>query len=399
MILFRSILPILPCQSSMNKKEARDKKSIFLSGIFTIIIFCFSHLSFADEADKNLAQLKLQLTQQQQKISEQKKQQQFLLQALQFQEEQINQTIKQLQQQQQQLEKLKSSIQENQNKIKKLEAKIQQQKEQLGLLITTAYQQNLNPSLIEKLFSENARSSERIKQYYATFNQVKLSLLQQLNQDKQHLEKQRLLLIQQQTQQQQNITQQQNKKLNLEQLRQQREQTLIKLNNNLEQDQQRLETLRKNEQQLTIQIESSTQEAKLKHDSEQGLGIAKQQYPRPVKGTILHYFNQTQIGELRWKGIVIQAPQGSPVTAIASGRVILANWLQGYGLVVVIAHGKNDMTIYGYNQAIDVKIGDYVTAGQKIAEVGSSGGQDQTALYFEIRHKGVPYNPLNWLQR
>ena len=78
--------------------------------------------------------------------------------------------------------------------------------------------------------------------------------------------------------------------------------------------------------------------------------------------------------------------------------MILANWLQGYGLVIVVDHGKGDMSLYGYNQAVSVKTGTLVRSGQKIAEVGSSGGQGQSALYFEIRRQGNAVNPLSWLQ-
>ena len=104
------------------------------------------------------------------------------------------------------------------------------------------------------------------------------------------------------------------------------------------------------------------------------------------------------MGELKWKGIVIGAGAGSSVKAIADGRVILANWLQGYGLMVIIKHGESDLSLYGYNQSVSVREGQLVKAGQKIAEVGSSGGQSRSGLYFEIRRKGVAMNPTGWLR-
>lgn len=85
--------------------------------------------------------------------------------------------------------------------------------------------------------------------------------------------------------------------------------------------------------------------------------------------------------------IVIGASEGSEVKAIADGRVILADWLQGYGLVVVVEHGKGDMSLYGYNQSALVSVGTQVRAGQPIALVGSSGGQGRPSLYFEIRRR------------
>ncbi len=84
---------------------------------------------------------------------------------------------------------------------------------------------------------------------------------------------------------------------------------------------------------------------------------------------------------------MIGASEGTEVKAIADGRVILADWLQGYGTVVVVEHGKGDMSLYGYNQSALVSVGAQVRAGQPIALVGSSGGQGRPSLYFEIRRR------------
>ncbi len=96
------------------------------------------------------------------------------------------------------------------------------------------------------------------------------------------------------------------------------------------------------------------------------------------------------------KGSVTVASEGTEVKAIADGRVILADWLQGYGLVVVVEHGKGDI-VYGYNQSALVSVGSQVRAGQPIALVGSSGGQGRPSLYFEIRRQGQAVDPQPWL--
>lgn len=97
-----------------------------------------------------------------------------------------------------------------------------------------------------------------------------------------------------------------------------------------------------------------------------------------------------------WLSVLLE---GTEVKAIADGRVILADWLQGYGLVVVVEHGKGDMSLYGYNQSALVSVGSQVRAGQPIALVGSSGGQGRPSLYFEIRRQGQAVNPQPWLGR
>ncbi len=129
-----------------------------------------------------------------------------------------------------------------------------------------------------------------------------------------------------------------------------------------------------------------------------GLGAPRGQAFWPVRGPTLHRYGEQLQGELRWKGMVIGASEGTEVKAIADGRVILADWLQGYGLVVVVEHGKGDMSLYGYNQSALVSVGSQVRAGQPIALVGSSGGQGRPSLYFEIRRQGQAVNPQPWLE-
>ena len=88
---------------------------------------------------------------------------------------------------------------------------------------------------------------------------------------------------------------------------------------------------------------------------------------------------------------------GANVQSIANGRVIYADWLKGYGWVIVVDHGKGFMSLYGHNQSLLKQPGDNVEAGEAIAQVGASGGQADPGLYFEIREKGDAVNPLNWL--
>lgn len=96
------------------------------------------------------------------------------------------------------------------------------------------------------------------------------------------------------------------------------------------------------------------------------LGAPRGQAFWPVRGPTLHRYGEQLQGELRWKGMVIGASEGTEVKAIADGRVILADWLQGYGLVVVVEHGKGDMSLYGYNQSALVSVGSQVRAASQL---------------------------------
>ena len=117
----------------------------------------------------------------------------------------------------------------------------------------------------------------------------------------------------------------------------------------------------------------------------------------PVAGRISHRFgNQRNQGKLRWHGIFIDAAEGESVHAVHYGRVVFSDWLRGFGLLMIISHGEGYMSMYGHNQALFRETGDWVSAGEVIAAVGDSGGQDKTGLYFEIRIDGKPNNPQNW---
>ncbi len=120
----------------------------------------------------------------------------------------------------------------------------------------------------------------------------------------------------------------------------------------------------------------------------------------PANGRIRESFGDTRAaGGLRWTGVLIDAQSGQDVQAVARGRVAFADWLRGYGLMIIIDHGDGYMSLYGHNQSMLKEIGEWVEEGDTIATVGSSGGKARSQLYFELRHKGKPVNPAKWCRR
>ncbi len=117
----------------------------------------------------------------------------------------------------------------------------------------------------------------------------------------------------------------------------------------------------------------------------------------PTKGTIINKFG-TKIyqSELRWNGIIILAPDNQDIHAIADGKVVFANWLPGYGLLLIINHGKGFMSLYGRNHSISKPVGSFVHKNDVVASVGKSGGYETSSLYFAIRHNAKPLNPAKW---
>ena len=129
-----------------------------------------------------------------------------------------------------------------------------------------------------------------------------------------------------------------------------------------------------------------------------GLGVAGA-LPWPVVGEVHRRFGQRRAsGRTRWQGMLIRAPLGSDVRAVAAGRVVFADWLRGFGLLTIVDHGDEHMSLYGYADALYKRLGDRVEGGEAIAAVGQSGGQAKAALYFEVRRGGEPIDPRGWLQ-
>lgn len=122
--------------------------------------------------------------------------------------------------------------------------------------------------------------------------------------------------------------------------------------------------------------------------------------PWPVKGRVLSAFGSSQHNNrLISRGMVIQASEGTEIHAIHGGRVVFADWLRGFGFMIIIDHGDGFMSLYGHNQILRKQTGDWVNGGEAIATAGATGGQQQNGLYFEIRKAGQPLDPVSWIAR
>lgn len=119
--------------------------------------------------------------------------------------------------------------------------------------------------------------------------------------------------------------------------------------------------------------------------------------PSPLDGPRRAAFGQRRDGGTTWSGWLIDADPGTEVQAVAHGRVAYADWLRGYGLMLIIDHGDGFMTLYGHNESLLAEVGDWIRPGETIALAGTSGGETDTGLYFEIRKDGQPVDPAAWV--
>jgi septal ring factor EnvC (AmiA/AmiB activator) len=133
------------------------------------------------------------------------------------------------------------------------------------------------------------------------------------------------------------------------------------------------------------------------------LGRLRGQMMLPVRGEVVARFGsprptEAQVDAPTWKGVFIRAAPGADVHAAAAGRVVFADWLRGFGNLLVIDHGEGVLSVYGNNESLLADVGARVGAGDPVATVGSSGGAAEAGLYFELRFKGRPIDPLRWAQ-
>ncbi|MBI5108739.1 MAG: peptidoglycan DD-metalloendopeptidase family protein [Rhodocyclales bacterium] len=117
----------------------------------------------------------------------------------------------------------------------------------------------------------------------------------------------------------------------------------------------------------------------------------------PVKGTIAGRFGTPRAeGGALWKGLFIRAAEGAEVKAVAPGTVVFSDWLRGFGNLLVIDHGDDFLSVYGNNESLLAAVGAGIKGGEAVATVGNSGGNPESGLYFELRHRGLAFDPMKW---
>ncbi|MFM9968537.1 MAG: murein hydrolase activator EnvC family protein [Burkholderiales bacterium] len=120
----------------------------------------------------------------------------------------------------------------------------------------------------------------------------------------------------------------------------------------------------------------------------------------PLRGVLVHRFGATRPdGGPSWKGLFFRAAAGVEIRAVAPGRVVFADWMRGFGNLLIVDHGGSYLSIYGNNESLLRAVGDTVGAGDSVATVGASGGGEDSGLYFELRHEGKAFDPEKWLLR
>lgn len=327
--------------------------------------------------------------------------------ALSSQEKQLNELQKSLKDQElgistieREIKQTKAELTQADKNIDNLEEKIAQQESQ-----RQAQEQDLKQLLQTYYVTERAKANghllnqgveeDRISQYFQHLAKARAEVIDAITKTTQELEHNKNQLDLEKQQIETLLRQQSEKRTALASTQTKRKQTLNKIQSSITNDKRYLAELQRNETRLKAEIAKAAKRNAVPMD---GLTKQRGKLPWPISGSVLHNFGSRQTGQVNWKGMVLAARYGQPVKAVYPGTVVFAEYLRGYGLVVLLDHGKGDMTLYGYNQALTKKEGDRVTAGEVIALAGDTGGQDRASLYFEIRRNSEAQNPKSWLK-
>lgn len=336
---------------------------------------------------------------------------------------------KQLSQQQQELNKLKKRQAE-------LDLDMAGKRDELARLLRASYVVENDHALKVMLSQDTVAEANRAMTYHGYLQRQRTERIRQLNAELKELSDLEMQIVQKQNLLTATAEQEKGQKKKLEQEQAERKKVVAELDTQFRDKQAREQALSKDAKSLEkVLVQLREQAARAERErirrqkaaaatakkeaastgggktgkssiTKQPKTVAKMSAPIavgglswPVSGSLLAGFGGTMPDGRSSKGVLIAAPAGTTVKAIADGTVVYSQWMTGYGMILIIDHGGEVMSLYAYNDSLLKDAGAQVKRGDAIAKVGTSGGQDRPALYFELRQGGQPINPNRWLQR
>ncbi len=352
------------------------------------------------KAKQELEQLKQEITSLQKNLKTKRKQQSQAITELKNSEKKIATATKILRATNRQLTQKEDELRKLKNQQKDLNANKIKQKDALASQMKSAFINGRQEYLKMLLNQQEPDVLGRMLIYYDYMNKArseKVAKLQQTLKDLENIDNAiqseiRSLKILKKSKEDENAR--------LEKLKNKRKELVAALTQEIKSKTAKLNEMQTNAEELQ-ELVNSVQQAIDNIDFSQpldGLKSLKGKLSWPTKGKTLRSYGSRLAEGLRSTGVLIGTAEGNPVSAVHYGRVVYADWLRGFGLLVIVDHGKGYMSLYGYNQALYKQVGDWVESGEAIATVGQSGGQPQSGLYFELRHQGKPFNPKKWFR-
>ncbi|MDX1512684.1 MAG: peptidoglycan DD-metalloendopeptidase family protein [Gammaproteobacteria bacterium] len=358
----------------------------------------------AEEAEARLSEIRQQIQAINRRLAEDRSQRDDLITNLHETELKIARLAKELSELDALIESKRAHLKSlEHNRAARREAVFAQRRE-LERHIRAAYQIGSQDRLKLLLNQEDAVSVSRAFSYYEYFNRARARRINALRREIEELERIEAGIRAQAEELAAVQAEKSSARLSMEEEHSRRGKLVARLDERIRSAGTQIERLKEDEERLTALVKNLEKElAELALSAEVELKPfpeLKGKLPWPVAGNIRHGFGTPrEDGNLKWQGVMIAGDRGEPVRAISNGRVAFADWLRGFGFLVILDHGEGYMSLYGHNEALNREAGDWVSAGDVIATLGDSGGRSETALYFEIRHNGVPSNPALWCNR
>lgn len=321
----------------------------------------------------------------------------------------INRKIAQLAAQQSAADTKLSKLQAQQQR---LSANLAGQQALLGHLIYQQYLGGRQEYLKLLLNNQDPNQVVRDLQYYQYIARGRAAWLAKLRDDIAELDAASQAALSQRSEIASLRMEQASQKQTLENEKRVRQRMLAKISMQLRQQRREISHLQRDEarlsklvEQITMMLAQPNSKSLFRNDNLPNnhfdgspFGQLKGKLTLPVRGVVTNRFGDMRAeSPVRWKGLFLKAPSGQPVKAIAAGQVVFADWLRGFGNLLIIDHGKGYMSLYGNNETLYKQVGDVLHGGDTIATVGNSGGNQEFGLYFELRHQSKPLDPMKWL--
>lgn len=275
--------------------------------------------------------------------------------------------------------------------------------EQRGLLaaqVRAAYAMGRQEQIKMLLNQQDPARVGRVLVYYDYFNRARAQQIGQVRTTLQELDQVELRITSKNVELATLRDRQLNEQQTLQEGRKARQTLLDHLNRDIKTTGGQLARLQEDEQRLVRLLQDLARRPAAENAERTAFAKLRGKLQWPTNGKLAVRFGERRpVGKLRWQGVLIDAPEGREVHAISHGRVAFADWLRGFGLLLIIDHGDGYMSLYGHNQSLFKETGEWVEPGEVIASVGASGGQSESGLYFEIRKNGRPVNPQRWCER
>lgn len=299
------------------------------------------------------------------------------------------------------LAEVRSEISELESRQAELEERVGERASELAMQLVTAYRQGSQSRLKMLLNQDDPRRLSRRLAYHGYLSRNRLAAIEELRESVTELEQIRSDLSAEADQLAQLLAERKQSTRRLESAMEEREEALGAIEQRLARDRDQLADLERDAAELSRLLERLSD---VLADVPPEVDIPpfpelRGKLDMPVAGRVIEAFGDHRSEELQWTGWLIDAETGEEVKSIAHGRVAYAEWLRGYGLLMIIDHGDEFMSLYAHNEALMLDVGDWVAPGDVIALAGRSGGVDNPALYFELRKSGRPVDPAAWINR